>query len=192
MGTAHHGYDESNSSSCSTISTCKNIFKCKNSQICIHIYDVCNNFEDCPNRDDEALCELRNTVCPNECICLAFALMCEGKIQKESSFMNLPHVVLHINSAKLHSISFLYRNIFLTVLNISKNVITTICHNLDVFHFLNTIDISFNNISKTTPWCFSELPHLSLIKIANNNLKTLAEKSFHNLGKINNIDLSHN
>ena len=187
-----YGHDESNSSSCSIKRSCKNMFKCKNSQICIHVYDVCNNFEDCPNRDDEALCELRNIACPNKCICLAFALMCEGKIQNESSFFNLPHVVLHINSAKLYSISFLHRNTFLTVLNISKNAITTICHNIDIFHLLNTVDISFNNISKTMSECFSELPHLSLIKIANNELKTLAEKSFHNLGRINEIDLSHN
>ena len=187
-----YGQDESNSSSCNMKRTCKNMFKCKNSQICIHIYDICNNFEDCPNSDDEALCELRNIVCPDICTCLGFALMCEGKIQNESLFTNLPHLVFHINFAKLHSFSFLQTNIFLTVLNISRNLIATVCHNVDAFYFLSVVDISFNNISKTTPRCFSELPHLYLIKIANNDLKRLAEKSFHNLGKINNIDLSNN
>ena len=60
-----YGYDESGIHECGLNRTCKHMFKCWYSQLCIHMFDVCNTFEDCPNKDDEAMCELRDLIAQN-------------------------------------------------------------------------------------------------------------------------------
>lgn len=64
------GFDESNIHYCGVIRRCVNMFKCTNSQVCVHLGDVCNYDLDCPNGDDEFLCSLKETRCPQSCECL--------------------------------------------------------------------------------------------------------------------------
>ena len=53
------------------------MFKCKTSVICVLLEDVCDGNGDCPKKDDEVLCELEKSKCPQHCTCLNFALMCK-------------------------------------------------------------------------------------------------------------------
>ncbi len=56
--------------------TYKHLFKCRYSHTCLHFTDVCNGKTDCPFADDESLCLLKSVVCPENCNCLTFAVMC--------------------------------------------------------------------------------------------------------------------
>ena len=81
------GYDESIYNQCQD-RTYINKFKCKMSTKCLHSGDVCNGQVDCPYYDDESLCLLKDTSCPSECQCLAFAIRC---ISRDLSKYSLPN-----------------------------------------------------------------------------------------------------
>ena len=72
-----YGHDESIYHQCDN-RTCINMFKCKMSSKCLHLDDVCNQHLDCPNKDDEYLCLLKDINCPSLCQCLTFAVRCYG------------------------------------------------------------------------------------------------------------------
>ena len=152
-----HGHDEySDSLKCGQSQKCINMFKCKDSQICIHVHDVCNNFDDCPHMDDEVLCELRDTICPPWCQCLNFAISCQlieasTDFHLLSLFSSLPFVAYHIVSTGINSISFLKKNTNIAILNVSKNSLTTVCGIVHEFCNLRSIDISANNINEISP-----------------------------------------
>ena len=52
------------------------MFHCKNSQICIHIEDVCNSIDDCPLTDDETMCNVPKSKCPEQCFCYNLNIQC--------------------------------------------------------------------------------------------------------------------
>ena len=108
-----YGYDESSIHDCGLNRTCKHMFKCWYSQLCIHMFDVCNRFEDCPNKDDEAMCELRDVNCPKSCMCLNFAVMCTAVPRNERFFFNSPFVSYHFVSININTIKFLEKINFL-------------------------------------------------------------------------------
>ena len=72
------GDDEQYKPICGNQPVCKDMYKCrKTNHMCIHLYNVCDEQTDCPCGDDEYLCELKNYMCPLQCICLALAIVCK-------------------------------------------------------------------------------------------------------------------
>ncbi len=70
------GSDESSEYECGIHRRCRTLFKCRKYPICIHTSFVCNKVSDCPLADDEDICSLYGTVCPQTCQCLTFAAYC--------------------------------------------------------------------------------------------------------------------
>ncbi len=70
------GHDESITQRCGQKRKCQHMFKCINSQICIHVEDICDNFNDCPLYEDEQMCDLKYAICPKECHCQNYAMFC--------------------------------------------------------------------------------------------------------------------
>ena len=139
-----YGYDETQHN-CGSSRLCINKFKCRLSQICIHIYDVCNNLSDCPLQDDEALYQFKNIMCSKMCKCLNFALMCQDVSQDFMNLYNLPYVAYHLTFLSINTISFLKNNKFLMVLNASNNFIVDACQ-MTSHNSLYVIDLSYNDI----------------------------------------------
>ena len=69
------GEDKTYPMICTDKTVCANMFKCRGERNkCLHLGDTCNNIIDCPQADDENLCELKHLNCPDKYICLALAI----------------------------------------------------------------------------------------------------------------------
>ena len=58
--------------SCETVS-CPGYYRCRGSSVCLHPSHVCDGWPQCPQRDDELLC---NASCPSVCQCQGLAFVC--------------------------------------------------------------------------------------------------------------------
>ena len=187
-----HGYDEFNKFPCHTNRKCGNMFRCKHSQICISITDVCNDIVDCPNVDDELLCELKNTICPKLCVCLHFALICSKIINLDLDLSGLPFVAYHLTSCSLRTVQFLKYNEFAAVLNLTNNEIGDSCNSISHIYSLAAVDLSNNFMVTISKGCFMNLSNLHTINLQVNRLSLIERKSFQNLGNVKLIDMSDN
>ena len=80
------------------------MFKCKMSSVCLHLGDICNGEFECPYQDDESLCLLKDTTCPSECQCLAFAIRCYSTyIAKDTLPIYFPYTSVTIVNSTIFS-----------------------------------------------------------------------------------------
>nr|KAG5709975.1 hypothetical protein BaRGS_030017 [Batillaria attramentaria] len=52
---------------------CPGFYRCRSSPICVHASHVCDGIFQCPQHDDELLCDL---TCPENCTCYGLAFFC--------------------------------------------------------------------------------------------------------------------
>ncbi len=168
---------------------CKTLFKCRYSQICIHFTDVCNSRADCPLADDESLCLLNSALCPPNCECLTFAVMCNGSPTPSRYDFTSFRIILLTNSKisrtlPLHS---------LISLSIQKSIfLDSICDVVSHSPFLVDIALPFNHISHLSKSCFDKSKFLVSISLDNNNLIALPKRVFSNLQQLKCVNISNN
>ena len=61
--------DETN---CET-AACPGFYRCRDSTVCVHADHMCDGWPQCPQRDDEWLCDM---TCPAQCVCQGHAFLC--------------------------------------------------------------------------------------------------------------------
>ncbi len=188
------GGDEHNTT-CKQMETCFNMFKCQNSKTCVHLLDICDNFADCPNQDDEFLCEYHiPDICPTGCACLHLAVACkmadiEHLAAQQWSFVSVFFVESNLTSAAMFSA--LNR---ILVLNLAKNCLSNICFfsREDTNFELRSLDISFNHICRVSKHCFLQLTKLVLVNLGHNHLDFLDACAFCHLKFLSVINLKGN
>nr|KAG5709972.1 hypothetical protein BaRGS_030014 [Batillaria attramentaria] len=55
--------------------TCPGFYRCRDSKICVHANHTCDKVIQCPQHDDELLCDL---TCPENCTCYGLAFFCNS------------------------------------------------------------------------------------------------------------------
>ena len=53
--------------------TCPGLYRCRDSTVCVHADHMCDGWPQCPQRDDEWLCDM---TCPAQCLCQGHAFLC--------------------------------------------------------------------------------------------------------------------
>ena len=53
--------------------TCPNLYRCRGSTVCVHVDSMCDGWPQCPQRDDEWLCDM---TCPAQCLCQGHSFLC--------------------------------------------------------------------------------------------------------------------
>ena len=53
--------------------TCPGLYRCRDSTVCAHADHMCDGWPQCPQRDDEWLCDM---TCPAQCLCQGHAFLC--------------------------------------------------------------------------------------------------------------------
>ncbi|KAL8573222.1 hypothetical protein ACOMHN_006634 [Nucella lapillus] len=52
---------------------CPGYYRCRQSRVCLHPSHMCDGHAQCPQKDDELLCQMR---CPQKCVCRGLAFNC--------------------------------------------------------------------------------------------------------------------
>ena len=103
-----HGEDEL---SCETVS-CPGYYRCRGSSVCLHPSHVCDGWPQCPQRDDELLC---NASCPSVCQCQGLAFVCHQPFQT-NNYPDLRYLDAEGSDIKPANVS---NNLYLIYLNLA-------------------------------------------------------------------------
>ncbi|PVD35475.1 hypothetical protein C0Q70_02438 [Pomacea canaliculata] len=68
--------------------TCPGYYRCRSSHVCLHPDHVCDGWSQCPEGDDELLCDLS---CPDTCVCHGLAFTCTARFAA-SSYLELRYL----------------------------------------------------------------------------------------------------
>ncbi len=185
------GYDEGHIINCST-RVCTDMLKCTISSLCVHLNDICNDFVDCPFRDDELQCDLLRTICPETCACLNYAIWCENTTFQES--WNLKYVSYHItfSNVSVLSVQGMLQSNGLHLVNLSHNALAQVCFAGCIGRKTKLLDLSDNNVTHIESNCFHSLSQIFLITLKRNYLSHLEPFSINNISSSFSLDLSDN
>ena len=161
------------------------MFHCKLSGICIHVEDVCDGHKDCPHKDNELMCELRNLTCPKTCNCLNFAIFCNSSASPDDisklPFVNLPFVSVHISFTTLSSLKILNMFDHVIWLRVSHNKFSSVCDTFSHNNSIVFVDIGCNIIEELLCHCLNNITKIESLYLNNNLLGTIYGRSFSNM-----------
>ena len=186
------GYDEWKTTGCGIKRECHNFFKCSYSQLCIHLGDICNNINDCPMRDDEVLCTLKEATCPSGCICLTFAISCSDI---NSTFLPtvFPFKIVYLHSCpNMFVLNILVKLSSMAILSLKYDKLNHTCKFLPSLSHTAMIDTSHNRITRIEKDCFHTAINLVILKLNNNLLFTINLQLLEMFERLQYLDISNN
>ena len=171
---------------------CSNMFKCRDEwHKCLHLGNTCDDIIDCPQGDDEYLCELKHHKCPKKCICLALAIECL-KIYHYFNTEVLPYISVLITlsySLRLESIVSTFNKAEYVILK--HNNIYKVCY-IFTSKTILFLDLSHNYVSSMKRYCFTDLYFAKSMILHNNNITFVESHAFCDLIDLKHLDLSNN
>ncbi len=175
---------------CTRNHMCPNMFKCSDmAHTCVHLSDMCDGHEDCVFKDDEQLCQLKNTVCPPLCTCLMFAMVCHGSHMTGN---RLPFWFISLRSVTmLLTWDYLLKSPNARYVDLKFNSLKSCCM-VPWPQQLSSIDLRYNEIHTLTEQCIGPHPALKVILLANNCIKYIEEHAFVNVSSFMVLSLSNN
>ena len=160
--------------------SCSNLFRCQSSNLCLNPDKRCDGFVDCPQFDDELVCQ---TECVGNCNCNGLSRKCIFENSLEISFHSeIRKIDLSLSNLSLSSLK-LKENILLAELNVSWTELNDLERlEFGEFHNLLLLDISFNKLTAIPRNVFKGLIHLnSLLLLGNYFLQNIYPESFSGL-----------
>ncbi len=191
------GSDEQYAEVCFPNSKCRHLFKCtKTHTKCIHPGNVCDSYSDCSHHDDEELCELHAVKCPDQCLCLAFSIVCQEMLL--SSFLDDKHSLPFV-SVSVFNTKFSFAKAFLLKLT-NPYFILLINTTIQSFHssflqhkeFLLLLNFTQNQLASVDENMFSMLPVLKVLILDQNCLTNIHSESFKLLKNLSVLSVSQN
>ena len=186
------GEDETYIPICKT-EICSNMFKCKGEQHkCLHLGNTCDDMIDCPQGDDEYLCELKHHNCPVKCICLALAIECLSFDHYSFNTKFYPYISVLMSFSNL----FNPESIMATFskakyVTLKHNNISKVCH-IFTSEFIVLLDLSHNHVHGIKRHCFVALYFVKSIILPSNFITAVESHAFFNLNDLKILDLSNN
>ena len=187
------GEDERYAKICVQKPMCSNMFKCRGERHkCLHLGNICNDIIDCPQADDEYLCELKQYNCPAKCICLALAIDC---LNVDNYSFNPPYypyisiIISHSKSVALEKIISTFRKA--KYLTLKYNGITHVCY-IFTTDSIVLIDLGYNYVHIVKRHCFMGLYLIKSIILPSNHIISVESHAFCDLFDLKMLDLSNN
>ncbi len=190
------GMDEEQYCDSNIQTVCLSMFRCKLSSLCIHLNNLCDEEENCPQGDDELMCSLSKADCLSECDCLAYIMRClkvEEGVHLSTHLHVLPYHVMHIfdchESFVLNLFSFSHN---VLAIHANNNSLTNVCQKMQNSMVVSHIDFSKNKITKIETGCFQQAQGVTVLKLRRNRIAVLEKNSLVNLKYLSILDVSHN
>ncbi len=184
-----HGFDE-NTNACIGTRVCEQMFKCRDSPVCISLFDVCNDVNDCPANDDEFLCQLFKPKCLAGCECFQLAIRCVGLSLLDSNLKHLPYISSNVSFCSFHFL-FLFND--KTIFGIfPHNSLQEVCFSKHKANAVFLLDLSFNNITSLSKHCFRNLANVKIFLLQSNQIKVLEQETFFNISSPFALNLDNN
>ncbi len=171
--------------------TCHKKLKCKGKgNICVDQIHICDDNIDCPEAEDEYLCDVNvHVLCHETCVCVNLAVVCISYTKNYVDDWYKHFVSYHIVHSELQNIDTM-SHINVKIINVTHNQLICGCFDWSKEHKLYKLDLSFNKINQLKESCFSHLPALSVLNLDNNNISILEYQTFNNLKVLNLLNLS--
>ncbi|KAL8568766.1 hypothetical protein ACOMHN_054553 [Nucella lapillus] len=118
-----HGEDEQD---CETV-TCPGFYRCRSSTVCVHGHHLCDGWGQCPQRDDELMCDF---TCPESCLCQGHAFLCNKPFPSDR-YSQLRYLDATGSNMSLADFD---RNAYLVHLKLSQCFISNVSHTNYVLH----------------------------------------------------------
>eukprot|EP00745_Piridium_sociabile_P013305 TRINITY_DN1979_c0_g1_i7.p1 TRINITY_DN1979_c0_g1~~TRINITY_DN1979_c0_g1_i7.p1 ORF type:complete len:828 (+),score=103.62 TRINITY_DN1979_c0_g1_i7:348-2486(+) len=152
-----YGEDEQE---CDTLTLlCPGFYRCRASSVCVHGDNLCDGWGQCPQRDDELMCDM---TCPQGCLCQGHSFVCHRRFPAELS----PHFRYLDATGSGMFLSDFSRNTYIIHLNLSKcSLVNVSCVKRPNLHF---IDLSNNHLVTLDGSMLLDMPNLQNLFLKNN------------------------
>ncbi|KAK7087894.1 hypothetical protein V1264_021886 [Littorina saxatilis] len=162
--------------------TCPGFYRCRSSSVCVHPDHLCDGWPQCPQRDDEWLCQAQ---CPSHCSCHGHAFVCSRPFPAPS-FPQLRYLDASGSGMTMNDVS---TNVYLTWLRLASCGILE----LPVMDLpnLRMLDLSDNQLTTLGIDVFLSLTNLVILRLAGNPLLSVtAGNNFTQQRTLQVLDLS--
>ena len=141
---------------------CPGFYRCRGSTVCLHPRHVCDNVFQCPQQDDELLC---NATCPQTCTCSGLSFSCSGPHVPARDYPLLRYLDASGSGVDLRHIT---HNHLIVHLALAKCQLRHL-HNLTSRN-LRTLDVSDNLIHEISLTSLDRVTNLRHLNLAGNPL----------------------
>ena len=147
--------------------TCHGLYRCRDSTVCVHADHMCDSLPQCPQRDDEWLCDM---TCPLQCLCQGHALMCRQPFPAHL-FPQLRYLDAGRSEMKP---SDLRKNSYIVRLSLAHCSIRALP--AMTFRNLQYLDLGHNKIRDVLMNVFTDLQNLQILILKGNPLTTMTTR----------------
>ena len=163
--------------------TCPGLYSCRDSTVCVHADHMCDGWPQCPQRDDEWLCDM---TCPSQCLCQGHAFLCPRPFSAHL-FRQLRYLDARGSGMML---SELVNNTYIIHLSLAHCSIGFL--SVMTFPNLKLLDLSHNEMASVAINDFTELQNLQILSLRGNPLTSIAsDPSSIRQHRLREIDLSY-
>ncbi|XP_070177839.1 G-protein coupled receptor GRL101-like [Littorina saxatilis] len=152
--------DKADEAQCDNV-RCPGFYRCRSSSVCVHPDHLCDGWPQCPQRDDEWLCQ---AMCPSHCSCHGHAFVCPRHFPAPA-FPQLRYLDASRSGMTMDDVS---TNVYLTWLRLASCGIME----LPVMDLpnLRLLDLSDNRLTSLRMDVFLSLTNLVVLSLAGNPL----------------------
>ena len=148
--------------------TCAGLYRCLDSAVCLHTDYLCDGCAQCPQRDDEWLCDM---TCPSQCLCQGHAFQCP---QPFSAHLFPQLRYLDAKGSGMMP-SDLRNNTYIININLANCSISSFAG--AIFTNVKFMDLSFNQMTNIAVQTFLSLRNLQILSLQGNPLTSIASSA---------------
>ena len=163
--------------------TCPGLYRCRDSTVCAHADYMCDGWHQCPQGDDEWLCDM---TCPAQCHCQGHAFLCPRPFPAHL----FPHLRYLDAAGSGMTLSELMNNTYIVRLSLAHCNVSFLSNIR--FPNLHYLDLSYNKMVIFKLNVFHEMPNLHTLILKWNPFTSVTTVPSLVLRNLRKIDLSGN